>query len=54
MRRPTIANLSAYHRRTKGKGEHIDLEKQFLEKFEQIGEFFGSYGPKASNISTYL
>ena len=38
IRRPTIANLSAYHKRTKGKGgEHIDLEKQFLEKFENIG-----------------
>ena len=37
MRRPTIANLSAYHKKTKGKGETIDLEKQFLEKFEKIG-----------------
>ena len=38
MRRPTIANLSAYHKKTKGKGETIDLEKQFLEKFEKIGK----------------
>ena len=45
MRRPTIANLSAYHKKTKGKGETIDLEKQFLEKFEKIG--------KSTTISLY-
>ena len=46
MRRPTIANLSAYHKKTKGKGETIDLEKQFLEKFEKIGK------DKASGLIT--
>ena len=39
MRRPTIANLKAYHNKTKGQGEHINLEKQFLEKFSNIGQF---------------
>ena len=43
MRRPTIANLSAYHMKTKGKGETIDLEKQFLEKFEKIGKSTTSF-----------
>ena len=38
MRRPTIANLKAYHNKTKGQGEHINLEKQFLEKFSNIGQ----------------
>ena len=42
MRRPTIANLSAYHKKTKGKGETIDLEKEFLEKFEKIVILFGT------------
>ena len=30
IRRPTIADLSSYHKRNKG-GEHLNLEKQFLE-----------------------
>ena len=39
MRRPTIANLKEYHNKTKGQGEHINLEKQFLEKFSNMGQF---------------
>ena len=38
MRRPTIANLKEYHNKTKGQGEHINLEKQFLEKFSNMGQ----------------
>ena len=38
MRRPTIANLKDYHNKTKGQGEHINLEKQFLEKFSNMGQ----------------
>merc|ERR1739848_689254 len=36
MRRPTIANLKNYHMKTKGQGELINLEKQFLEKFSNM------------------
>ena len=36
-RRPTIANLSAYHKKTKGQGRTLDLEKEFREKFEKLG-----------------
>ena len=38
MRRPTIANLKDYHNKTKGQGENINLEKQFLEKFSNMGQ----------------
>ena len=39
LRRPTVANLKDYHSKTKGQGELINLEKQFLEKFSKMGEF---------------
>ena len=35
IRRPTIAHLSAHQKKTKGSGEHLNLEKQFLEKLKQ-------------------
>ena len=57
IRRPTIANLSAYHKRTKGKGgEHIDLEKQFLEKFENIGKnrMVYQYNSNSNTIDTFM
>ena len=40
IRRPTIAHLSAYNKKTKGTGEHLNLEKQFLEKFKSIGHVY--------------
>ena len=40
MRRPTVANLKNYHMKTKGQGELINLEKQFLEKFSNMSEFY--------------
>ena len=52
MRRPTIANLKAYHNKTKGQGEHINLEKQFLEKFSNMGQFTLDY--RVSLISFLL
>ena len=38
LRRPTVANLKNYHTKTKGQGELINLEKQFLEKFSNMSE----------------
>ena len=36
IRRPTIAHLSAYHNK-KGKGEHLNLEKIWLDEFKSTG-----------------
>ena len=36
IRRPAIAHLSAYHNK-KGKGEHLNLEKIWLDEFKSTG-----------------
>ena len=41
IRRPTVANLKNYHSKTRGRGEQINLEKQFLEKFSNMSELKG-------------
>ena len=39
IRRPTIADLSSYHKRTKGnRGEHLNLEKEFLENVKNTSK----------------
>ena len=40
IRRPTVADLSSFHKKTKGnRGEHINLEKEFLENVKNTSMF---------------